>query len=107
MIAMPSVVEQIAEELCVDPGVTMSPLPHLGSGDPWAMEEEEPKEEEAAALPGTATPLVAEALESEVETTPKATGGNERNRACTARTWLWGHATPEGSSENKDRSGHY
>ena len=39
-------------------------LPQLGSGDPWEKEEEEPEEEEAASLPGTATPLVAEALES-------------------------------------------
>ena len=33
-------------------------LPHLDGGDPWAKEDEE-----EAALPGTATPLVAEALE--------------------------------------------
>ena len=84
MIAMPSVVEQIAEELCVDPGVTMSPLPHLGSGDPWAMEEEEPKEEEAAALPGTATPLVAEAQEdAESNEEEEAEGEEEAEPSAT------------------------
>ena len=57
----PAMIEQMAEELYVDHGVTMSPLPQMGNGDPWAMEEEAKIEPEGEA--GTATPLVAEARE--------------------------------------------
>ena len=91
-------VEQMAEELYVDHGVTMSPLPQLGGGDPWAMEEE------AAALPGTATPLVAEALELP-EPSAMALFKKQRRaqaqQASAARTWLSKYETPEGSSEKK------